>query len=54
MKNCFNCKQVISTITDEFIGDVRCGNCKVMNSFYDPADLLPQPDLLPEGEENAN
>ena len=42
MKTCFACKQVIITITDDFIGDVRCSNCKIFNSFYDPKDFEPE------------
>ena len=41
MKKCFVCEKEITTITDEFIGDVRCPNCRVMNSFYDPKDFEP-------------
>jgi len=42
MKTCFVCKQVIITITEDFIGDVRCPHCKVLNSFYDPKDFVPE------------
>ena len=41
MKTCFACKEVITTITDDFIGDVRCPTCGIQNSFYDPKDLEP-------------
>ena len=42
MKTCFACKEIITTITENFIGDVKCPICSVMNSFYDPKDFEPE------------
>lgn len=41
MRECFHCKQPIKTITDDFLGDVICPTCRVMNSFYNPKDYKP-------------
>jgi phage FluMu protein Com len=38
MKECFYCHKPITTITDEFLGDVICPTCKVQNSFYPPQE----------------